>query len=80
MQLIGDILKSKVSLKSSHKTNQFFLVAEEIAKLTDTKPHRWLRDCKNRPHAVQRALDTIKELSPRNPAAYFLWLVKHYTR
>lgn len=76
MQSIADILKAKVT--STHKTNRFWLISEQIASLTDTKPTRWLRVVKQHEHACLRAIDDLKEIPARNPVALFLWLLKRY--
>lgn len=77
MESLGDILKDKLT-KKARKTNKFWLIAEEIAAATNTKPIRWLREVKSNEFAVQRALIDLKELQARNPAALFTWLLKKY--
>ena len=80
MQSLRDLLPpTMLPKKKEHKTNKFWLISEQIATLTNTKPNRWLRLVKTNEHAVLRALDDLKELAARNPAAYFLWLVKKHS-
>lgn len=64
--------------KTTYKTNKFYLLAEQVSLLTGEPATRYLRLVKYHEQAVIRALANLKELSPRNPAAYFLWLVKRY--
>ncbi len=76
MDLIRDLLQQKFSKK---KTNKVYLIACDIAKATGTAPNRWLRMVKKNEHAVQRAMNDLKESENiRNRAAYFSWLYKHY--
>jgi hypothetical protein len=80
MDSIRNLLTNRVSQK---KTNKTWLIAEDIAKLTGTQPKRWLRMVKKNERAAQRAIDNLKELISRggvkNKAAYFIWLVKHFS-
>lgn len=81
MLAISELLPEMMTREvPAHRTNKFWLIAEKIAAQTGTKPNRWLREVKSHEHACQRALDSLKELSPRNPAAYFQWLLKKYKK
>jgi len=78
-----NLLKRYKNLIKTHKpkkvTNKYYLIAEEIAKLTDTKPQRWLREVKNHEFAVNRALIDLKEIQNiRKPIGLFIFLLKKY--
>lgn len=78
-QPIFDPSKYKQSKLRYHLT-PLWAKAEEIAKITGDDPGLWLRRVKSHPVAIQRALDNLKELHPRNPGAYFNFLFKEYKR
>ena len=79
-----NLLKRYENLINTHKfkkskTNKIFLVSEEIAKLTDTKPSRWYREVKNHDWAINRALNDLKEIKNiKNPVGLFIFLLKKY--
>jgi hypothetical protein len=70
-----NLAESKTKKKA---TNPIFLKASEIAKITGTTPTRWLREVKNHPWAVDRALNELKDLTPNSKIKYFQWLLKKF--
>jgi len=76
---LKELLDKKQFKKSN--TNKIWLVAEEIAQLTKTTPLRWLRDVKNYPQAIKRAMIDFKESENiKNKPALFIYLFKKYKR
>lgn len=64
-------------VKRKSHTNKYYLIAEDVAQATKTKPVRWLREVKNNEQAVIRALARFKEANNvKNPAALFTWFLK----
>ena len=71
------ILKQKKFIKTN--TNPIYLTAEEVGKLTGTNPMRWLRDVKNFPDAIKRAIIDFKEAEDiKNKPALFIYLFKKH--
>lgn len=77
MDCIKQILKLNIPTK---KTNKYYLLSEEIAKITKTKPLRWIRTCKKNPVVFEKTITELKDLiehtQVRNRSAYFIWLLK----
>jgi hypothetical protein len=64
------------SPKKTH-TTRLWALAEEVAKITSTKPNRWLKAGE---HALFRALIDFKEAKDvKNKAALLTWLVKKHS-
>lgn len=63
---------------SKTKTNPTYLLAEQIADMTKTKPVRWLRECKQHQWACERALIELKDAKAKKPIALFTYLLKKY--
>ena len=84
MDSIKNIITQLHLISPSHKTNKFWLLAEEIAEITGTKPNRWLRMIKTNELATERAKVDLKEFiklgGVKNPLAYFIWLHKKYAK
>jgi len=77
MELIKKLLKKYKS--STKKTNKFWILSCDIAKLTKTTPNRWLRDCKNHWDTINRAIIEFKEAREiKNKVALFIWLFKKH--
>ena len=80
MENIRGLLKDKIVKKKS--SNKVWVMAEEIAKITHTKPNRWLKLVKQEEWLMKRTLDELKDLSRvvevKSPVAYFLWLYKKF--
>lgn len=76
-----DSIQSLIKLNIPKKTNRFWLLSEEAAKITDTKPQRWLREAKKNPELFEKTITELKDLientKVRNRAAYFIWLLKN---
>ena len=80
MDNIGDLLKARLVKKS--KTNKTYLIAEEVAGLTNTPVKRWLRPAKDHEWALRRSIDELKDIDQdghiKNRASYFTWLYNKY--
>jgi hypothetical protein len=82
MESIGNLLP-QVMPKLGKKTNKFFLLAEEITKITREPVTRRLREVKQHQWAAETALRTLKERiatsgRPHNPAAYYTSLFRKF--
>lgn len=81
MDSIQSLLKFRTIKKTN--TNKTWLLAEEIAEITGTKPNRWLRMIKQNELATERAKIDLKEFlklgGVKNPVAYFIWLYKKHS-
>lgn len=82
MEPISKLLQFKAKTKfKKHKTNKFYLIAEDIAKITKTKPLRWIREVKRHEWAVNRSIIEYKEAKNiRKPIALFQYLLKKNKR
>jgi hypothetical protein len=83
MEAIGRFLPTFPQAISGKRTNKYFLIAEEIARLTGDTPLRWVRDVKQHPWAAETALRVLKERikscgKPKNVGAYYTMLFKKY--
>ena len=72
-------INTKKYLKNKKPTNKVWLLACECAEITQTKPQRWLRECKNE-WIVRHALDDLKEAIKvaKSRVGLFIWLLKKY--
>lgn len=82
MEAIGTLLPQIGSVKGK-KTNKFFLMAEEITKITGEPVTRRLREVKQNQWAAETALRKLKERikefgKPSNPAAYYTSLYRKF--
>ncbi len=82
MEAIGNLLPQIVP-QAGKKTNKFFLLAEEITKITHEPVTRRIREVKQNQWAAEAALRTLKERikecgRPHNPAAYYTALYRKF--
>jgi hypothetical protein len=84
MDNIKGLIQNRLIKKSKTKTNKYWLIAEEIAKITRSTTARWLRSVKTQEYAVNRALVELKEVITsgkiKNPIGYFVFLLKKYSK
>ena len=71
---ITNLFGEEVSQKmKKHGTNKIFSLASDIAKITATKPARWLRYAEKYEIICERGLNELKERSNiRNKAGYLI--------
>ena len=82
MDAIGNLLP-QFTRSAGKRTNKFFLLAEEITKITGEPVTRRIREVKQNQWAAETALrklrERIKECGrPSNPAAYYTALYRKF--
>ena len=66
---------SRFTVAKQRPTTPLYALAEEAARITDTKPGRWLRYGEV---ALRLALVHTKEKDCKNKAAFLTWACRHY--